>query len=248
MRSLVLATVAFCVLFAGQAFALQPFQYEPAMKHWLSLSDYELQDEDKLARWYIRQHQRQVYNRYRNDEFEFRRRLEAAKTEGLSWLSDVNDSPYVMMVNISFGEYDFEREAFPIETRFGEGYYFYQSGSGVSAPFEKPDGAAHERLDELSSMVIMSFRNYEVMQDLYLPMSPEKAEAFVAERRNSRGTVNRSLRLRLVAEAREADLTDGIRHQFRTLQNVMRLRTDIQEAAIYPADGRLDNPLKEIEI
>lgn len=248
MRTIACGFVVLIVISLAPATAQQNFSdYNSLMRHWLAVSDYELTDEDALAEWYIQNHQQDIHREYRNDEFEYRRRLAAAKEAGLQWLADFNDEPYVIYTQVEFGEYDFEREGFPINSGFSEGYFFYKKGSGVSAPFAVEGQPEHERLDSLSRLVKMTFLNNEVMNGLYIDMEPDQAEAFVAERRNSYGSVDRSLRLRLVAEVRGAGLGQA-RLRYGNYDKALELRADVVEAAFYKGEGRNEDPVKEVEI
>ena len=154
---------------------------------------------DVSAYWddYLEVFRPAVWKEYRNDEFQ----LAKKKAEALEALRerianfDLNRD-FVIRANLTIGKYDFDRSAFPVEEATTSHYWYER---------HYPHGDFPERIE-------VYFSNPELMRHISLP--PDKAEQFLASRKNSRGEVNRRIcanvhiRLRSIKEGNEKLLSE----------------------------------------
>lgn len=118
-----------------------------------------------------------IYKAYRNDEFQFRRKLsetvemmkEAAEQFSL-------DSEMTLNVRLTLGNYDFDNQEFPIIEMNGSNYWY------KNCPYHRGN---------LPSSYSVHLTNKSLVRSI--PMSERNAEAFIAARKTSYGSVNRTI-------------------------------------------------------
>jgi hypothetical protein len=118
-----------------------------------------------------------IYKAYRNDEFQFRRKLsetvgmmkEAAEQFSL-------DAEMTLNVRLTLGNYNFAKQDFPIIEMNGSNYWY------KNCPYHRGN---------LPSSYSVHLTNKTLIRSI--PMSERNAEAFIAARKTSYGSVNRSI-------------------------------------------------------
>jgi len=147
--------------------------------------------------YYMRKEREDVWDRYHDDEFQLaRKRIETiGMVQARRETFDV-EQDLLLKTELTFKKYDFEAGMFPIKEATKENYWYENGG-----------------YDDVPSSI------YVYMQDPALisgiPMSASEAERFLRSRKNSYGSVNRTVyanvRLRLVKVRDEGKLEAEVR-------------------------------------
>jgi|AntDeeMinimDraft_4_1070355.scaffolds.fasta_scaffold08230_1 hypothetical protein len=121
-----------------------------------------------------------VWDRYRNDEFELQDKRDETQEIMKSRIAsfDVGES-FVINTSFNFGEYDFSNEMFPVES-IGESAYFNQRRYNSKS---------------FPSTYRVFFDNPGMIGDL--KMNKEQAKSFLNSRKSSYGSVDRSINVKM---------------------------------------------------
>lgn len=183
-----------CLVFVSGAAHATDFNYHNLLLTHAKLStayDYEAKTDS-----YMMVFRADVWNRYKNDEFEledkrnettkiFRQRAEAMNL----------GEPFVINAGTKFADYDFDNGLFPIEGP-GPNSYYYESLRSIK-------GRA------LPGRIKMFFTNPELVGDLEMPK--DDARAFLQSRKAYNGYVNRKMTMTLKAVPVSAEGDDVIK-------------------------------------
>ena len=123
---------------------------------------------------------KELYRKYKDDEFEYGDILNKATKELADKISTIKfgDIYALGLSYVDLKDYDFEKGGFPIELK---GYTDWLTVSMVGTPG--------------NTEVSVYFQNYT--EHTFLPMDKERAKALIASRKDSYGSVNRNIFVRL---------------------------------------------------
>lgn len=147
------------------------------------LADMQLQpgfDYTEHADSYMRIFRRNIWDKYRNDEFE----LESKRRETISMMKQraatfSPDSLFLIQTSFDFGNYDFDQNLFPLDSISESSFFSYDKFSSYTLPGKYKLG----------------FTNPFMIGDLY--MNELDAKTFLQKRKNRSGYVDRKVYAKL---------------------------------------------------
>lgn len=134
-------------------------------------------DFEANAASYMQAFRYDIYKAYRNDEFQFRRKLSETKEMMKEAAEQFSlDSEMTLNVRLTLGNYNFDNQEFPIIEMNGSNYWY------KNCPYHRGN---------LPSSYSVHLTNKSLVRSI--PMSEWNAEAFIAARKTSYGSVNRTI-------------------------------------------------------
>lgn len=154
---------------------LKVFSFRDGMS-WYLKSNKEIID-DKFIDLYAEDFYNDIYKKYRSDEFEWNEKKGKIKKDIEDGMSNVG-TDYIIYFVAELLEYNFDKEAFNI--KFSEGVLF----SYESSP------SSYSKLNELE-LLVQNLYEYK-----FVPISKDKANAFIKSRKDSSGGVDRKVTIK----------------------------------------------------
>lgn len=187
MKKSALMASLFGMVFTLSAYAHQ-FNWENLMISAMKLNPHF--DYETYVDSYMELFRPEVWSRYKNDEFE----LEEKRKQTIEIMKKQADNfsleeEFVALVREDFGDYNFEKEEFPVRDTIGGNFFLHKDN--------RRNGAFPGKFKVL-------FENPEVFGGLDLP--PAEAKRFLAQRKDSRGNVDRTVYI--LIKFRITDLTN----------------------------------------
>lgn len=193
-KKIIAAAVASTLLFTSSASAINDFSWTNLMLASVKLNsnfDYETYVDS-----YMKEYRNPVYKRYRNDEFNMRtKRAETIEMMKERIRNFDLDEPFIINTSVEMGKYNFDTESFPIQG-IGANSYFYERNYAGDFP----------------NTYKVRFSNFELIGDI--EMAPGEAEDFIAQRKDSYGSINRKLPIRLKFKIVDREANDMLIAEF----------------------------------
>lgn len=164
---------------------------------------------------YMKIYRSDVWDRYKNDEFE----LQDKRNETIKMMKDKIssfslDEPFIIYTSFKFGSYDFDEQMFPLNSFAGNSYLVEKRYNNWSFP------KAYK----------VFFNNPERIGDIN--MEKEKAKKFLKKRKSSYGNVDRNVNAKI--KFRITDLKNG--------RN--KLEAELEDVTIY-SDDQMSKVIQE---
>jgi hypothetical protein len=170
-----------------------------------------------------------TYREFYNDEFEWEGKFRKIKEEFNDLIDSYQDARYIIHAKDSVGQYSFEKGGFDIH--FGEGSYFnYDNGARIFGNMKDVD------------VNMINCGDYN-----FLPYEQEEAKKFIARRRSSSGSIDRSVMLRIHLNFIPVDSDDYNEFflRFRSDDSVYRLLANVTSIEVFE-DNTLRNFMGEL--
>lgn len=153
---------------------------EDALYIYLNLTDTPLTD--SLSLDYAKSIEEDVYDKYKNDEFEWNDKFETIKKNFAAKVENAKvDNIFGFTLDMEFGDYDFSKEAYSIKIN-----------PGTFIPLDSV-GNWGCKTNEFNSRIGLKLKDIEKYN--LLKMSKDEAKTFLQSRKNSYGDVNRTVRV-----------------------------------------------------
>lgn len=186
MKKIIFVLLA-SVIAGGSLFA-QALQLDTESAFYLYLkgSKTELSEDEKLD--YAKIVESDTYNKYKNDEFEWDEKFSAIKNKLADKINSTDlNAVYTIVTSVEIGDYNFEKEGFPVA--INEGVYF---------PFERFSGLWSYGISEKSILYKQSAFKLDGFEKYnFIAMPKAEAKKFLQGRKNSWGDVNRNVTLQI---------------------------------------------------
>lgn len=174
---IVMAAVVGTALFTSNVSAANDFSWTNLMLASVKLNpnfDYQTYVDS-----YMEEYRNPVYKRYRNDEFNMRSKREETIEIMKERVRNFDlDEEFIINTSVEMGKYNFEDELFPVQG-IGANSYFYERNHAGEFPYRYK----------------VKFSNFDLIGDI--EMEPNEAEAFIDQRKNNYGSINRELPIQL---------------------------------------------------
>jgi hypothetical protein len=168
---MVLMILAFCLYAQG---AERQVTYIDFLFSYFKGTRSELSDD--LITSYIRDYYGDVYRQYSNNEFEWHDKIEQYREEFAEKAAAQNlDTAYVIAAGVEFGNYDFDKNGFPVNI-----------SAGTFFPLTSNERISLNRV----GLFLLDFHKYN-----FFSMERNEANTFIRSRTESSGTVSRDVRL-----------------------------------------------------
>ena len=174
-----------------------------------------------------------VYNKYKNDEFEWYDQFQTLKQKLDDSVANADlTSTYTIVTSVNFGDYDFSQGGFPVA--IGEGTFF------PLGTVDKGWNADYKSIfTKTIALKLDAFDSYN-----FLEMEKDAAKTFLQSRKNSYGNVNREITLEITYKIASYDSAE-----YKSFAN-LALANDyipvvgiIEKIVVYDTTGRNEKQL-----
>lgn len=151
---------------------------------YLKGSNTKITEDDYLI--YAKGFERDTYNKYKNDEFEWHDKFQILKQNLDKKIADADlTSSYTVVTGVDFGDYDFTNEGFPVT--IGEGTFFPLGYN--DSYYEAKRGSV---FNSQTALKLDGFHKYN-----FIKLPKDEAKTFLQSRKDRYGNVDRSLTLQI---------------------------------------------------
>lgn len=150
---------------------------------YLNLSDTKITDEMYLD--YAKTVEKETYEKYKNDEFEWHDKFEEIKANFNKNVETANvDGKFIIMTTVEIGDYDFTKEGYPFTIN-------------KDVFFPMPNVVEETRRYNIAKTALFRTDIALKLKDLekynFLPMPKDQAKTFLQARKSSSGYINRKV-------------------------------------------------------
>ena len=180
-----IAALLATLLMSGALFAqIKAIDKENGYYIYLKGSNAKITDDEYLD--YAKLIERDIYSKYKNDEFEWEDQFSKLKIKLNDLIAKADlESTYTVVTAVDFGDYDFTNEGFPVS--IGEGTFF---------PFDYLshyyDASRNSVFKKRLAVKLDSFEKYN-----FFSMPKADAKKFLQGRKSGSGYVNREVSLQI---------------------------------------------------
>ncbi|MBO7370541.1 MAG: DUF4852 domain-containing protein [Campylobacter sp.] len=211
-------SVALCAGICGSCLALDNKEVDDLGYEALANA---VLDSDLTAAWYLYHSNPEKYDRLKNDEFEWGDAVKEAK-ENFAKISEQyknysKDKTFVELLSAEFGEYNFEKEAFPIERFLSSNSYVNISSTNVCC-----------------SKLVFDNINQEKH---FIKMPKEEAKNFLKTKKSSSGYVNRDIGVDVEFSVTKSELSENLNYP--TSRAVIKVTGHVKKLIVRDRDGKI---------
>ena len=151
---------------------------------YLKGTNTKITDEEYLN--YAKVVEKDTYDKYINDEFEWEEQFGLLKEKFNKSIQDADlESEYTIVTSVEFGDYNFTNEGFPVS--IGEGTFF-----PLNKFYNYYEASANSLFRKAVAFKLDSFEKYN-----FFAMPKSDAKSFLQGRKYSNGSVNREVTLQI---------------------------------------------------
>ena len=222
-------SVALCAGICGSCFALDGKEVDDLGYEAMANA---ILDSDLTAAWYLYHSNPEKYTRLKNDEFEWGDAVKEAK-ENFAKISEQyknysKDKTFVSLLSAEFGEYNFEKEAFPIE-RFISSNSYVNIGDSSSI-----NSSSHGSNNVCCSKLVFDNVNEEKH---FIKMPKEEAKGFLKGKKDKWGNIKRQIGVDIEFGVSKSELSETLTHP--NDYAIIKVTGHIKKLIVRDMDGKI---------
>lgn len=189
---------------------------------------------DKELDWLIIKNHRDIWLKYRNDEFEWHDR----RTQLVNEINKTIDSyrrkqadTYYTILATKFGEYDFDREGFKVDVTD-------TTIASVRQTAARNEYTSPVYCDTLPYYIQVMFKDFGLYSLWKMPK--DEAREFLAKRRSRSGDINRDIRLviQYTVEQFDSDIYNDIKSMYMFDSDTELVVGNITKITVFDSEGK----------
>ena len=171
---------------------------------------------------YMYKFNNEMYKKYRDDEFLFESQKQKMLSEMVNNVKDINTGKtYIVYTGTEFGKYDFEKNEFEFNPLSERSYFKI---------FDMTNNYYCGKCETLTS-IGLQFMNWQDIDGI--KMDSNKAKKFIQSRKNSSGSVNRDVSIKIFYEIAPDIEIDTKNNEYKVMFNAVIKKVDIYDGYGY---------------